>query len=164
MDLRRAKEITRNFIRNGKKESPIFTTDWIIKPSDEDDKIYIKSKSLEKKIYLCTKTDFVDLYLFNSDYLIEDKLFKGFYVLTSIGLITENNFYKAQDIVEKNEKSIPEAQMNVGSFYLSDKGREYLYLGTLKIEGIYLNSQILKKVKFDTISYLYDTERGESSK
>jgi len=58
---------------------------------------------------------------------IDESLF-----LTSVGLVSEEDFYKAEDIME-NTKFLKRRDLEIDSVYLDIKGREFLYIGDLII-------------------------------
>jgi len=157
MDLKRAKEIYKSFIRNNEKITPVLSMNWKIKTDGTLVRIY--SEELDKTFTLISKDSFIDKYLLNRDYNIENEIIKGSYFYTSVGLISEEDYYEAEDIIEKNKKSIREIDLEKGHVYKSDKGFEYIYIGALDILLIERKGVIYEKEFFKTDSFLYDREK-----
>ena len=53
------------------------------------------------------------------------------YTLTSAGLVTEEEFFLAEDIIEEQE-TIRKRDLIIGDRYLSISGKKYLYMGQMK--------------------------------
>ena len=60
----------------------------------------------------------------------EIKEINDYRAITSIGLVSEDDFYLAQDIMENLEK-IPKKELVLNEVYMALNGKEYIYLDTL---------------------------------
>jgi len=74
---------------------------------------------------------------------IEENMF-----ITSVGLVSEEEFYKAEDIME-NTKYLKRREVEIDSLYLDVKGRELIYIGTLIVKPEHATKSEYKFQLFD---------------
>ena len=125
MEFNKAREITRTFIRSGNKMEPILGADWVF--SIENNRILLNSELNNLSIPISTLEDFTKKYTFNSYFNISGNNLIGVYYYTSAGLFNEDEYNLALDIIESN-KRIPEKDLIEGNIYLSEAGREYVFV------------------------------------
>jgi len=154
MTLLEAYNITRVFETNYEKEKPFSSSEielikttidkkvkyyyWI--HHHEDDRIIAKMMSKKKYNSYDIKEKHNNIM---TKKRIEEKMF-----LTSIGLVSEEDFYLAEDIME-NTKFLKKKDLEIDSVYLDVKGREFLYTGNLIMNQGYMTEKIYKSQLFD---------------
>jgi len=126
MEISTAKSITKSFINKGEKREPIFASDWefILKK----DTVYIISEQNNVEYIFSSLNNYSREYVFGpfKNIVKDNKLIDGAY-FTSIGFVSAEDFFLAEDILE-NIKKIKLSEMKEGHIYLSDKGKEYLFI------------------------------------
>jgi len=156
-----SKLITKRFTRNKIEVSPFAL--YRINFKLDDNKIVLISG--DDIIQTLTYEKFIEDYLYNEDYSLTkentDFILNGSYYFTSVGLVTENDFFLAEDIQERYTKGIKKKDLEVNSIYFSNKGKEYLYLGGFQIKNIIKEDNKLIKNTILTEEYLYDLSKGE---
>ena len=156
MHINREKQITQDFIRDGETISPFLAIDWIF--SIDNNRVIISSQSNNKSFYLSTLENFTKNYSFNPYFTIERDKLIGSYFFTSFGLVNEEDYYFALDVIENRER-IPTKDLELNSIYISDKYKKYIYTNVKKLY-IYqetAKSNILKKIIKDS-NVLIDLE------
>jgi len=95
-------------------------------------------KQFNKLTYNINNTKFFELnerFNFNHPFLdFSQDVFEiiGFYAFTSVGLISEEAFYLAEDIKEQ-QRVIKNNSLEIGIIYESNTGKEYIYIGEIRI-------------------------------
>jgi len=154
MTLLEAYNITRTFETNYEKVKPFSSSeiDLIKTTIDEKVKYYywvhhheedrIIAKTMSKKKY--------NSYDIKEDHnsVITKKTIKEKMFLTLVGLVTEEDFYLAEDIME-NTKFLKKKDLDIDSVYLDIKGRELLYTGNLIMNQGYITEKTYKSQLFN---------------
>jgi len=165
MKLLRAENILRKYIRGGIEYSPEITSDWKI--YKKENSIFIKSEILNKDLYFLSMEKYLDKYIFSENSIIKNDKVEGMNYLTSEGLVSEEEYYQAIDTIEIYGKGIKEKDLVKGEIYLSNKDKEYIYIGKLQMEisKVKYNDRdepvSLKKELIQTTSYLYDLAKDK---
>jgi len=155
MTLKDANNITRRFIKNNKTYDPLLSSDWEF--SIVCNKVCIGSNILDLNIpSYCSLEEYALSYAFNNLYKLEDNVIKGNYYLTSIGLVTEEEYFEAEDLIERYNTKIAKNELIVGNQYLSNKGKKYLYLGDLDLLSIVRDQNKLNKKILSSDPICYD--------
>ena len=156
MLIKDARDITRKFLRNGTEVSPVLAGDWEF--IQLEGRVYIQSEMQTKRFYLTNSELFLSNYIFSKKYKINDTKLEGNYFYTSVGLVTQDNFFIAEDMVEMYSKRISEKDLDRNHTYISDKGMEYIYVGKLKLKTVLEKDNLLVKEIIETDSYLYSMD------
>ena len=126
MNISTAKEITKPFFNMKAKRYPLLASDWefIL----EDESVYLISKENNVKYYFSSINTYAKMYMFGvfKDDILNNKLKKSAY-FTSIGFVSVDDFFLAEDMLE-NSQFIPRKDLLLNKVYLTDKGKEYLYI------------------------------------
>jgi len=159
MTIKRAKELTRPFIKNSKEYSPIVSSDWTF--SIEDSKVILTSIFSSISLEFLTLSSYSENYIFSPYYLINNNSLVGNYYLTSVGLIKEEEYFIAEDLIEQLNNPIKKKDLIPGHIYLSDKGLKHIYLGVLSATAIINDYNSLNKllVSTDNLSYNLSTNK-----
>ena len=72
----------------------------------------------------------------------------GFYAFTSIGLVSEEDFYLAEDMIE-NQITIKKNNLEIGMVYESNTGKEYIHIGEIRITSGEEETHNLGKTLYD---------------
>lgn len=101
MELKRARDITRKFIKDGIEYEPILSSDWRLDKTE----LFINIASDINDIYM-PFIPFTKLaeFIFDQGFNLSGNYILGDYYLTSIGLITEEEFYEAETMIELYKK------------------------------------------------------------
>ena len=141
MTINRAYNITRNFQKDGIEFIPGLITNGFFCSSTNNTIDFCSFTSEHFSYFNISKKEFKTNFLDNHNFHISDEEFNedlaysiqkpiGEYAITSIGLITMDEFYLAQDFIEKQQK-IKKTNMEFKQTYLSNKGKKYIFLGDL---------------------------------
>ena len=170
MDINLARNITRKFILENQEIKAVLAGDWeFIK---EENRIYIYSEIQNIRHYLCSSITYMNDYIFNGFDIYQNKL-KGNFYFTSVGLVSESDFYIAEDFLEENNTRIGKDELEVGNIYMSNKGIRYAYLGEIegitighkKLGGIYKRDEnFLEKKSYKTVPLIYKLKNGKITK
>jgi len=142
MTIHRAYNITRDFQKDGIQFIPGLITEGFFCSSTNNNIDFCSFTTSEHFSYFTIsqkefKINFLDNphftisekdTYFDLPYLIQKPI--GEYAITSIGLITMDEFYLAQDFIEKQQK-IKYMDMEINQTYLSNTGKKYIFLGDL---------------------------------
>lgn len=151
MTIKTAYAITRNFKTSLFSFPPIFfekdnlvfrvykNTVQIVSPS-----FNVTYKNITKKQFLKQKDLFDISFVYSYDdyneYLINEDIY-----LTSIGIVSRDDYFLAKDIME-GLNTIPKKELKEDIVYLSDKGNKYYYLKDeyYSLYDIKLEKEVLK--------------------
>jgi len=157
VNISTAKAITKSFINMGVKRTPFIATDWefIL----EDESVYLVSDENHLKYYFSSLNTYSKMYLFGpfKHDINDNKLLESSYY-TSCGFVSEDDFFLAEDVISQNIK-FKLSQMNNRNLYLSDNGKEYLYIFEYKLEIIkerFITTGKIIKERFINKNVLYD--------
>ena len=152
MHIKEARNITRNFIRNGNEFTPVLASDWKM----SFDRILTIYSDIEQTSFSIRSDNLIKEYLLNSNFNVKNDLIIGNYYHTSVGLVSEDDFYLAETTIEQNLIKFKKEDLEIGKNYLSDKGVSYLYLGILEVKVIELCDSLLEKDFLKTPELLWD--------
>jgi len=169
MDYSLAIKYTKNFIRNKKEIIPELTNDWEL--IYKDNKINLFSENLDLDIVIYDTTEFMKNNILNGKLNIEDGKIIGYYALTSLGLVNEEDINFAQDMID-NRQYIDSEPFNiyldkVGNYYIkSDKDYKLFKIENgrfcLNQRERYVSSRKINKKNFEkedqisTLNYKYN--------
>ena len=152
MDIKRARDITRQFIREGEKVSPTYSSAWYF--VDNFDDVCLSSEESEESYFFSKRK--LSNFLLNSAVNLNNGKIKGGYYLTAVGLISEDEYLLAKDIIERYSTRIPKKELDVGSCYISEKGESFLYIGSFKTELVKVENNIMYKEYKETDHCVYN--------
>jgi len=157
MTSKEAYHITRNFKHNGTYKRPKLLEKWFFYFFNLKDELNLSSHEYGMNFYFTNKKFdklFKDIPLEEPIEVEEGNYYNnviGRYAMTSLGLVKEEDFLLAEDILENTPK-IKKRYLIIGNKYKSIIDKEYIYLG--RIEYALFN------VPFLTSDYLvYDIKR-----
>ena len=149
-----ARLITKKFIRGNVETYPLLASDWVFDKIDNS--IFIISKTMNGCIDSISFSGYIEKYIYNESLTVIDNTLIGNYYYTSVGFVSDEDFYLAEDILEQYNIRIPKSELLENYIYLSDKGKKYIYLGSFEIETITHEEDNLNRYFGKTDFYLYD--------
>jgi len=156
MDIERASKIMKSFVKDNEKLKPTSGNDWEFNVVDK--RIRLVSNDNNIDLDFSSKEDYLDIFIFGNDYKIEDnKLIENYY-LTSVGLITEEEYHEAEWNMDCFSAGLKEDDLIKEDYYVSNKGINYIYLGKIEIDNILLDRKKdeLRKETILTDSYCFN--------
>ena len=114
-------------IIKSKKGISIATNDWMF--IKEADYMLIFSVSLDFRSGV-SFSEFLDHYVLSGKFNIKDNLIIGEYLYSSIGLITQDDYFLAEDLIQ-NSEFIPFKELESNYFYRANNGKTYLYVNNI---------------------------------
>ena len=155
-----AKKITKPFVRFYKRRKPILSSEWNFKIRTFETKRRHKKKvnlyNGEKIVDVLSFNSYVENYSFNSSIKLDDNKIIGNYFFTSVGLVNEDTYYEAEDILENKVNYIKNKDLKINRFYLSNKGDKLLYIGSIDLKLLIKEDDILYKEEFKSHKYFYN--------
>jgi len=141
MTMHRAYNITRDFQKDGIEFIPGLITNGFFCSSTNNNIDFCSFTSEHFSYFTISQKEFKTNFLDNPNFHISDEEFNqdlsysiqkpiGEYAITSIGLITMDEFYLAQDFIEQQHK-IKKTNLEFKQTYISNKGKKYIFLGDL---------------------------------
>ena len=134
MDFKEALLLTKEFSNNSNSVTPQLASDWtfnIIPMYSRPDKVSISSEILGYTIELQIEIyTFLKKYIFSKEILIDGNHLIGAYSFSKTGLVDEQLFLDAQNIVSENTFDIIENdELMDYNIYIDTKGDKYVYFG-----------------------------------
>ena len=151
-----AKEITKPFIRIYQKRKPILSSEWNLKIRTVQGKNKINLYDGEKIVDFITYESFIEDYSFNPNLKLENNKIIGNYFYTTVGLVNEETYYTAEDILENKVNYIDDEDLKLNTYYLSDKGDKLLYIGDIDLKLLIKENDTLYKEDFKSNKYFYN--------
>ena len=157
MNTKEAINITRDFIRNKNKITPLSADDWYF--TMLDNKVSIHSDTEDIHLFYSSSEEFMKNTFFNNKVKLNGNEVSGRYFFTSTGLYTEDDYYNACDIIDISaEQVLKEIELELGRTYISDKNKKYVYIGKLKQIFVFEDTDHFNKEVEETDSLVYFIE------
>lgn len=153
-----ARDIIRKFVKNGETREPQYSTDWTFYVGDTG--VHLKSEILGYDDFFSSHESFSKEIALNSDYVLFNNSLAGVYYLTSVGFISEQKFYEAQEFIELNTKKFKKEDLEPGEIYIISKGKEVIIIGELTLRYINNEKGLLSKKTEDTDFLLFSLEEN----
>ena len=171
MEIKKARNITRNFIKNGETITPFFSETWFF--TKGINKVFLKNSEGTVEVDSFSSDKFLSDFIFSDKYDLNNLSLIGSYYFTSVGLISIDEYLLALDICEMYSNRLDENELIIGNCYLNEKGNKFVFLGSFSSEiSKYVkytekNSEILNikisKEERKTQVYIYDIRKQSVS-
>jgi len=137
MELSEARRIMNPLIRKGEKITPELTNDWILSVFDNwsgTSRVFINSEILNIKIDVSSAGKFLKEHVFTSGLILNKDKIIGNYAFGTQGFISEDDFFKANELIEESKEYIPYKRKELveGNIYRTDDNKYYLVLGSIQ--------------------------------
>lgn len=145
MELKFAKIMTNSFTQNGETITPALSDDWTYSFGsfyNSDDKIILRSEKLNLTVSITMGVQsFFNNFIYTKKIIIDGNRLIGNIAFNKYNIYLEDDFNEALRVVEDSEmyETIDNDELIEFGVYLDDKGEEFVYLGNMAYDIVYLD-------------------------